>query len=64
MPGALLNTSCSSLFMLTFGRHVTEQRNLMLRRVILYRVAAGKEATAIVQCEMSVCVVKTEHTQA
>lgn len=64
MPGALLNTSCSSLFMLTFGRHVTEQRNLMLRRVILYGVAAGKEATAIVQCEMSVCVVKTEHTQA
>lgn len=36
----------------------------MLRRVILYGVAAGKEATAIVQCEISVCVVKTEHTQA
>lgn len=60
MPDALLITSCSSLFIFTFGRSVSEPWNLELRRIILYRAEECKEATAIVS--VSVCIKSPKQT--
>lgn len=47
-----LVTSCSSLFMFTFGWCVSEQRNCL---GVLYCTEVCKEATAVVMWSISVC---------